>query len=471
MALNNTELESLIDDVKASLGDYAQVSDMDIFWLIFGAVLVFLMQAGFALLEVGSVSKKNTKNILVKNMFDASVGAIGFYLVGFGFAQGDSSSTGGFIGTDMFLLKGGFVDDDAGTIEGGSYALWLFQFAFAATAATIVSGAVAERVQFTAYLIYAFVLVLWVYPVVVQWGWGGAGWASAWKDEPADKFMGVGVIDFAGSGVVHMVGGTAALFGAIFIGPRTGRFNKETGEPQELPQQSAAFQALGTLILWFGWYGFNSVSTLAIGGLAGVAAKTAVTTTLAAAAGCMTCLLLGKISDGVIDNGLANNGVLAGLVSITAGCSVVEPEAAVLIGVIGGVVYFYSSKLLLKFQIDDVVDAAPVHCFCGAWGVIAAGLFATETNYKLAYYEFSQEQIDDGYSQPCGLLYGCGANQFIANVIFVVAVFAWTALWSCVLFGGLNAAGKLRVSEEEELVGLDESHHGGLDGDYSKSSA
>jgi Amt family ammonium transporter len=429
-------------------------SSLDQFWLIFGAVLVFLMQAGFALLEVGSVSAKNTKNILVKNMFDASVGAIGFWSVGFAFALGVGND---FIGNEGYFLKTGFVDTEEETIAGGMYATWLFQFAFAATAATIVSGAVAERVQFTAYLIYAFVLICFVYPVVVHWGWAGDGWASAWKDEPADKFMEVGVIDFAGSGVVHMVGGTAALIGAIIIGPRKGRYDPETGAAVELPQQSAAFQALGTLILWFGWYGFNAVSTLALtGGLANVASKTAVTTTIAAAAGCMGSLLIGRILDGHISPSAANNGVLGGLVGITAGCSVVEPEGAALIGLIAALVYQVSSRLLVVCGIDDVVDASPVHLFCGAWGVIAAGLFATTDNYKAAYYDYGEET-------PCGLLYGCGSTQLQANAIFVAAVFGWVAICSVVLFGGLRAAGLLRVSEEEELSGLDISHHGGLD--------
>ena len=417
------------------------------------------MQSGFALLEVGSVSAKNTKNILVKNMFDAAVGALGFWSVGYAFALGSGNA---FIGFDGFFLKSGFVDDNEGTINGGNYAMWLFQFAFAATAATIVSGAVAERVQFTAYLCYAFVLILWVYPVVVHWGWSGDGWASAWKDSLEDKFMNAGVIDFAGSGVVHMVGGTAALIGAVFIGPRKGRFDPETGEPRDLPQQSAAFQALGTLILWFGWYGFNSVSTLALGvdsfdgELASVASKTAVTTTLAAASGCLGNLILGKINTGIIDAGLANNGVLAGLVGITAGCSVVEPEGAVIIGFVSSIVYYFSSMLLIKLHIDDVVDASPVHLFCGAWGVIAAGLFATPTNYKLAYYDYGSET-------PCGLFYGCGGTQLGANIVFVLAVFAWTALNSVILFGVLKSAGILRVPEDEELAGLDLSHHGGLD--------
>jgi Amt family ammonium transporter len=460
-----TILSTMADLTLEEINEHLAVAEsaLNQFWLIFGAVLVFLMQSGFALLEVGSVSQKNTKNILVKNMFDASVGALVFWSVGYAFALGTGN---GFIGFEGFFLKTGFVNDDDGTINGYKYATWLFQFAFAATAATIVSGAVAERVQFGAYLVYAFTLIGWVYPVVVHWGWSGDGWASAWKDNQADKFLNVGVIDFAGSGVVHMVGGTAALVGAIIIGPRKGRFNAETGEAVDMPQQSATFQALGTLILWFGWYGFNSVSTLALGvsgdmgafvsELASVASKTAVTTTISAAAGCMGTLLIGKLMTGIIDNGNANNGVLAGLVAITAGCSVVEPEGAFIIGLISAPVYYFSSKMLLKFHIDDVVDASPVHLFCGAWGVIAASLFATKTNYALAYYDY-------GANTPYGLFYGGGASQFFANLIFVLVVFAWTAANCVIIFGALKMTNMLRVPAEEEEKGLDISHHGGID--------
>ena len=285
---------------------------------------------------------------------------------------------GRFIGTDSFALKGAAFESDDGTLTNGyAYAFWLFQWAFAATAATIVSGAVAERVSFNAYIVYSIVLTSFIYPVVVHWGWAG-GWASAFAGENLLLFD-CGVIDFAGSGVVHMTGGLAALCAAFVVGPRIGRFN-EDGTANTMPQQSAVLQSLGTLILWFGWYGFNGVSTLAIVGVSGIAAKTMVTTTISAAFGALTTVLLGKLNLHYWDGGAANNGLLAGLVGITAGCSTCEPEGAMVIGIVSGFVYTYSSKLLIKLQIDDVVDAIPVHCFCGAWGVFAASLFATEDN-------------------------------------------------------------------------------------------
>ncbi|CAN0042201.1 unnamed protein product, partial [Hapterophycus canaliculatus] len=330
--------------------------------------------------QVGSVSIKNTKNILIKNIGDAALGAICWWLLGYGVAFGDSA--GRFIGTTSFALKGSPFEADDGTLTNGpAYASWLFQWAFAATAATIVSGAAAERVSFNAYIVYSIVLTSFIYPVVVHWGWAG-GWASAFVDED-DLLFDCGVIDFAGSGVVHMTGGVAALCAAIVVGPRLGRFN-EDGTANTLPQQSAVLQSLGTLILWFGWYGFNGVSTLVISGAAGVAAKTMVTTTISGACGALTTTLLGKLNVHYWDGGAANNGLLAGLVGVTAGCSTCEPEGAMVIGIVAGFIYTYASKLLVKLQIDDVVDAIPVHLGCGMWGVFAASLFATKDNCKCA---------------------------------------------------------------------------------------
>ncbi|CAM9265764.1 unnamed protein product [Ectocarpus fasciculatus] len=443
-------LTSSDPSLPATLGDVQSLAgDMDIFWLMFGAILVFFMQTGFAMLEVGSVSIKNTKNILIKNIGDASLGAICWWLLGFGVAFGDT--TGRFIGTNAFALKGAlFEDEDTGTLTNGySYASWLFQWAFAATAATIVSGAVAERVSFNAYIIYSIVLTSFIYPVVVHWGWAG-GWASAWVEE--DLLFDCGVIDFAGSGVVHMTGGLAALAAAIVVGPRTGRFN-EDGTANTLPQQSAVLQTLGTLILWFGWYGFNGVSTLAINGLAGVAAKTMVTTTISAAFGAVTTVLLGKLNLGYWDGGAANNGLLAGLVGVTAGCSTCEPEGAMVIGIVSGFVYTYSSKLLVMLRIDDVVDAIPVHCFCGAWGVFAASLFATKDNYAAAYY--------DDRPKCAGAFYGGNGNAVAANVVFILAVTAWVLATCMALFLGINAVIGMRVDKEMEQIGMDDSKHGG----------
>lgn len=442
----NNATSAVFKEIEASFG--ALGVDLDTEWLCIGAILVFFMQTGFAMLEVGSVSVKNTKNILIKNIFDAAIGAICWWILGFPLAIG--ATKGKFIGSSGFFMSGTmFWDDEAGW-NAYNYGLWLFQWAFAATAATIVSGAVAERVAFSGYIVYSIVLTSFIYPIVVHWGWNTAGWASAWREE--DLFMGCGVIDFAGSGVVHMTGGVAALIAAKIVGPRRGRFVE--GVCKDLPQQSAVLQTLGTLILWFGWYGFNGASTLYIVGYAGVAAKTMCTTTLAAAAGAITTVAIGKKFEGVIDPGLANNGILAGLVGVTAPCSTCEPYAAVLVGIISGFVYYGCSKMLKKMQIDDVVDAAPVHCFCGMWGVIAAGLFATKENYDAAYYS---DRSDD-----CkGLFYG-GGKQIGANFVFVIAVWLWVGVTSIALFGGLHATGMLRVDAEMEDRGMDDSKHGGM---------
>ncbi|GMI28298.1 hypothetical protein TeGR_g12923 [Tetraparma gracilis] len=422
-------------------------------WLMFGAILVFFMQTGFAMLEVGMVNVKNTKNILIKNLFDASIGAICWWLIGYGLAAGESS--GFFIGSDGF----GFPDGD-NTGKAG----WLFQWAFAATAATIVSGAVAERVSFGCYIVYSVVLTSFIYPVVVHWGWNG-GWGGAWRTE--DLLFGCGVTDFAGSGVVHLCGAVAAFWGAYFIGPRIGRFD----EGIKLPQQSVIFQTLGTLILWMGWYGFNGASTLMLAGFSSsadaplggtpfdfssVASHTMVTTTLSAAACCLTTTFASMMMspDKVIDIGAANNGILAGLVSITAGCSTVEPIGAFFIGVIGAGFYLAGVAFLEKLKIDDVVGAVPVHGFCGIWGVVATGLFASEKQYANAYYSSRAAKC-------AGVFYGGDGNMLAANLVFILAVIGWTSVMSIALFLGCRATIGIRVSREVEELGMDDSKHGG----------
>ncbi|XP_063693862.1 uncharacterized protein LOC134825564 [Bolinopsis microptera] len=443
--------DELVEFIKSSAETASTAYSMDVFWLIICAGLVFLMQAGFALVEVGSVRIKNTKNILIKNMLDACIGALSFWLIGYAFAFGENNS---FIGADGFALKTLDIPQEETPdrlYQGNNYAFFFFQWAFAATAATIVSGAVAERCQVIAYFIYSFMLTIFVYPVVVHWGWSGNGWASAFI-KPEDRLFGVGVIDFAGSTVVHMVGGLTALIGAIFLGPRTGKYRG--GEVQVMVFQSSTFQTLGTLILWFGWYGFNCGSTITIAGAASdVAGKVAVTTTISAASAGVTSTIMGVIFEGHINIGRTNNGILAGLVSITAGCSVVDVELAFVVGIIGGIIYFSSSQLLVFLRIDDVVDASPVHFFCGMWGTIAAGLFAEPDNVKMAYGTGS-----------CGLFYKCNGNggkQLGANLVFILAVSAWVGLFAFIIFGLLSLMKLLRVSEETEKMGLDIKEHGG----------
>lgn len=415
------------------------------FWLMFGAVLVFFMQTGFAMLEVGSVHAKNTRNILLKNVLDACLGAIFWWFFGFGVAMGDSEGNG-FIGTDKFGLnldKFGKAGD-----SGYNYGMWLFQWAFASATATIVSGAVAERCTFTAYLVYSACLTSFIYPCVVCWGWNTQGWASAWRED--HLLMDCGLTDFAGSGVVHMTGGIAALCGSAILGPR-----KDWKEPRTAPY-GPVFQTLGVLILWLGWYGFNGVSTLYLNGYTLVAAKVMVTTTISAAVGGVTCLFAGFAMGGpnkAIKLEHAGNGVLAGLVGITAGCSVVEPIGAMIIGFVSAFIYLGACNMLEKMGVDDVVGAFPVHGACGFWGVFAASLFATEYNYSNAYY--------GARAKDCaGLFYGGTGDLTAAALAFLFADIAWTASWSCLIFGSLKMANLLRVDESVEDAGMDVSEHG-----------
>lgn len=430
--------------------------EINAFWLMFGAVLVFFMQTGFAMLEVGSVQSKNTRNILLKNVLDASIGAIIWWLIGYGFAQGGivaPESNNAFIGASGFALKRSYFEDGGGY----AYAGWLFQWAFAATTATIVSGAVAERVTFTAYCVYSTCLIGFIYPVVVCWGWNVQGWLSAWRT--TSLFAGCGAIDFAGSCVVHMTGGVAALVGAYTIGHRHGVFEGGIKTPTYGP----AFQTLGVLILWFGWFGFNGASTLYIAGFGQVAAKTMVTTTIAAGTGAISTLVFGALFDGKNPEGkytirleYANNGVLAGLVAITAGCSTCEPYGAFFIGMFAAPVFLGSSKMLKAFKIDDVVEAAPVHGFCGAYGTVMAACFATQGNYDMAYYS--------SRSKKCaGIFYGGDGSTLAANVTLIIMNIIWTGSLSIFIFGALSHFKMLRIDEDTEAMGMDLSEHGAPD--------
>ena len=416
-------------------------------YMLISAFLVFFMQAGFAMLCAGSVRSKNVMNILIKNVLDACVGCMAFYFFGWGVAYGvdNDGEASSFIGAGSFFLarnkaNGGFSD----------WKGFIFQWAFAAAAATITSGAMAERTQFAAYLGYSFLLTAFVYPVVVHWVWDGNGWLSAWGDENKQA-----VIDFAGSGVVHMTGGVAGLMGAIMVGPRTGRFGPD-GKAVPMPGHNAALVVLGTFILWVGWYGFNPGSQLAIadGASAEVTARVAVITTLAAAAGGVTAMGLHYALYKVWDLIAVCNGVLAGLVSITAGCPVIEPYAAVIAGAGGAVILWATGKLLLKLKIDDPLEAFAVHGACGAWAVIFTGLFATEG------------YVTQAYGAPWGkteygIFYG-GSGALLGNQILeVFIIFVWVGVLMGGFFYSMKVAGFLRSSPEEEALGLDESKHGG----------
>ncbi len=405
---------------EETLALYGQAFDM--IWLILAAALVFFMQAGFAMVETGLTRAKNAGNIIMKNLMDFAAGAVAYWAIGWGLMYG--SSAGGFIGTDQFFLAGA---------DSSVFRDWMFQVVFTATAATIVSGAMAERTKFTGYLVFSVVISALIYPISGHWIWNG-GWLSE-----------MGFHDFAGSTVVHSVGAWAAMIGAMILGARKGKYVKVGGRTvvKAIPGHSMPLAALGVFILWFGWYGFNAGSTLS--GTDLTIAHVAVTTTLAASTGAIGAMFTSWFWFGKPDPSMSLNGALAGLVGITAGTWVVNPLGAVLIGLIAGVLVVTSVEFFDKvLHIDDPVGAISVHGVCGAWGTLAVGLFA------------------DGVNDPgiVGLFYGGGLGQLGVQLIGILAVFAWVVVTTLVLFGSLKAAGLLRVSETEEMMGLDIGEHG-----------
>jgi Amt family ammonium transporter len=400
-------------------------SSVNTIWVLLGAALVFFMQPGFAMLEAGLIRAKNVGNIIMKNVIDLSLGSIVYWIVGFGIMFGVSNS--GIIGTpDIFL----FGDTLANAAPDGvsPWSFFIFQTVFAATAATIVSGAMAERTKFSAYCVYSVVISLIVYPLSGHWIWGG-GWLS-----------GLGFHDFAGSTAVHMVGGVAGLVGAAMVGPRIGKYSK-SGKSRAIPGHSLSLAALGVFILWFGWFGFNGGSTVSATGddvlaLMGVIFTN---TNLAAAGGAAAVMIVTWIRYKGPDVSMTLNGVLAGLVGITAGCDAVSAAGAVMIGLISGIAVVVGIEIIDKsFKVDDPVGAVGVHCVCGAVGTLCVGLFAT-----------------DG-----GLFYGGGAGFLGVQAIGVIAVAAWVTIAMLITFSAIKAIIGLRVTKEEEIEGLDVHEHG-----------
>jgi Amt family ammonium transporter len=395
-------------------------------WVLLTAFLVFWMQAGFALVEAGLTRAKNTTNILFKNLMDFVFATLAFWAFGYAFMYG--STAAGWIGT-----TGYFVDASLGDVVGVPVlAFWFFQLVFAGTAATIVSGAMAERTKFSSYLIYSFFITAIIYPIAGHWVWGG-GWLWTLP-------IGAGFRDFAGSTVVHSVGGWLALIGAIILGPRLGRFAKD-GKPLAIPGHSVTFATLGVFILWLGWFGFNPGSQLAIhGGNADAVALVAVNTNLAAAAGAITAMIVAWLFiSKKPDLPTTLNGALAGLVAITAPCAYVTPAYSILIGAIGGVIVVYGALLLEKLKIDDPVSAVPVHLMNGIWGTLSIGIFGTE---------------------GIGSLVTGDTSQILAQFIGVLAFGVWCVGTGSILFISIKAVNGLRVSREEEIKGLDIEEHG-----------
>eukprot|EP00741_Cyanophora_paradoxa_P009504 tig00001496_g9204.t1 len=428
-------------------------------WMLTNGFLVFFLQLGFAALTAGCVRAKNLKNVLMKNVIDACFGAIAWWLVGFGIAYGDGVNGNGFLGTKDYVLS-----NVPGTYYGGGdrHAFWFFQWAFSATAATIVSGAVAERIKFEAYLIFTFLCSGWIYPVIAHWGWSDSGWLSAFRatvqpdgSTRFDPLGGSGLFDFAGGGIVHMVGGFAAIAAAYVLGPRVGRFDSRTGKPLPMPQYSYMWATAGTLIIWFGFYGFNCGSTLAVhlGDRATVTAgRVAINTTLSAAAGAMMGLVISKVFLKIYDGGLMNNCLLAGLVASTSGCALMEPWAAVITGAVAAWFYYGASNLALKLKIDDPLDAFAVHGGGGMWALISVAFFAKGSHIQDVY------GID--YAPKHGVIYG-GSSMIGLQFLGLVVIAAWAFGHSFAIFSVLKMTIGIRVPAWQEQEGMDFSKHGG----------
>ncbi|MDF2547418.1 MAG: ammonium transporter [Anaerosolibacter sp.] len=393
---------------------------IDTMWVLVATALVFFMQAGFAMVETGFTRAKNAGNIIMKNMMDFAVGSVVFWVFGFGIMFG--TDIGGYIGkVDLFSLSS-FEHLGLGIPK---EAFLIFQTVFCATAATIVSGAMAERTKFSSYLIYSLVISAVIYPIVGHWIWGG-GWLAQ-----------LGFHDFAGSTVVHSLGGWAALMGAWIIGPRLGKFTSD-GKPKVIKGHSLTLGALGVFILWFGWFGFNPGSTLA-GTSTEAVSHIFVTTNLAAAAGAIASMILSWVRYNKPDVSMTLNGALGGLVGITAGTDIVSPSGAAVIGIISGIVVVLAIEFIENvMKIDDPVGAISVHGVCGALGTLLVGIFAT-----------------DG-----GLFYGGGTKLLFVQLLGVGAVALWTNVTAYYLFKAIDKTVGLRVSSEEEEEGLDKKEHG-----------
>lgn len=399
---------------------------IDTFFVLMSAFMVFFMQAGFGMVEAGLIRAKNAANILMKNMMDFCMASLGFYMFGYALMFGGK---GALFGTSGWFLIGAKSAADVPL-----YAFWLFQAAFCGAAATIVAGGVAERMKFSAYLIYSFLISAVVYPIVGHWVWGG-GWLA-----------GFGFHDFAGSGVVHATGGFAALVGAILLGPRIGKYNPD-GSINAITGHNIPLVSLGAFILWFGWFGFNPGSWLTFKD-PGAVALVAINTNLAAAAGAISMMVASWMRFGKPDLSLALNGALAGLVAITAPCSVVTPGASIFIGLVAGILCMYGVIWLDQLRIDDPIGAFPVHGLNGVWGVLSVGLFGQAVG---------KTTTDPGLF---GLFYGGGWKLLGVQAFGMVAIifFVVSSMW--LVFKAIDSLIGLRVDKKYEIQGLDINEHG-----------
>ena len=404
------------------------------FWFLIGAALVFWMQAGFAMVETGFTRAKNAGNIIMKNLMDFCIGTIVFSLLGYTIMMGEDA-LGGLIGLpnlDMWVNFKDFIASPAdGSFTGAS--TFVFNLVFCATTATIVSGAMAERTKFSAYCIYSAVISLFIYPIEAHWIWGG-GWLAQ-----------LGFHDYAGSCAIHMVGGFAALVGAICLGPRLGKYVKDDKDKvikvNAIPGHSITLGALGVFILWLGWYGFNGAAATSASELSSIF----MTTTIAPAAATVTTMVFTWIKNGKPDVSMCLNASLAGLVAVTAGCDALDALGASIVGIVAGIVVVIVVEVLdLKLHIDDPVGAVGVHCANGIWGTIAVGLLANP----------------DAPAELSGLLYTGSASLLGIQLIGVTAVAAYSVVVMLVVFKAIDKCGGLRTSAEDEIIGLDISEHG-----------